>query len=178
MMARNEPPLIVHVLHRLAMGGLENGLVNLINHLPRERFRHAVVTMTDATDFAQRITREDVRIVELRKAPGNSVGIQRKFFDVFRELRADVVHTRNLGALEAQIAAACARVPVRIHGEHGWDINDPDGIRRRYIVMRQLLSACFDERSEPRNLGFGNTAAHLVRIDPAAPCAWSYAGQI
>ena len=26
------PPLVVHIIHRFAMGGLENGLVNLINH--------------------------------------------------------------------------------------------------------------------------------------------------
>ena len=30
-------PLIVHLIHRLDVGGLENGLVNLINHLPPER---------------------------------------------------------------------------------------------------------------------------------------------
>ena len=29
------PPLIVHVVYRLAVGGLENGVVNLINRLPR-----------------------------------------------------------------------------------------------------------------------------------------------
>ena len=30
-------PLIVHVIHQLDVGGLENGLVNLINHLPPGR---------------------------------------------------------------------------------------------------------------------------------------------
>jgi broad specificity phosphatase PhoE len=42
-------------------------------------------------------------------------------------------------------------------------------------VMRQLLSACFVDRGEPRNLSFGNTAAHLVTVGSGA---WSYAGQI
>ena len=140
MIAKNEPPLIVHVLYRFATGGLENGVVNLINHLPKERFRHAVVAMTDATDFARRIRRDDVRIVELHKAPGNSLAIQHKFRNLFRGMRADVVHTRNLGALEAQMGAAWARVPVRIHGEHGWDMQDAGSTRRRYILMRRMLS--------------------------------------
>jgi broad specificity phosphatase PhoE len=42
-------------------------------------------------------------------------------------------------------------------------------------VMRQLLSSCFAERSEPRNLSFTNTAVHAIHVEPAP---WSYRGQI
>jgi len=42
-------------------------------------------------------------------------------------------------------------------------------------VMRQLLSACFDEGGEPRGLGYGNTATHVIHVDPRA---WSYVGQL
>ena len=52
----DQPPLVVHVIHRLQMGGLENGLVNLINHTPVGRFRHAIVCMTDFTEFVERIS--------------------------------------------------------------------------------------------------------------------------
>ena len=31
--------LVVHVLYRFAVGGLENGVVNLVNRLPAERWR-------------------------------------------------------------------------------------------------------------------------------------------
>jgi hypothetical protein len=27
------PPLVVHVVHRFAVGGLENGIVNLVNRM-------------------------------------------------------------------------------------------------------------------------------------------------
>jgi len=33
-----QPPLIAHVIQQLTVGGLENGLVNLINHIPAERY--------------------------------------------------------------------------------------------------------------------------------------------
>ncbi len=36
-MTSDRPPLIVHVIHHLVMGGMENGLVNLINQLPADR---------------------------------------------------------------------------------------------------------------------------------------------
>jgi len=131
-------PLIAHVLHRLDVGGLENGLVNLINRMPPERFRHAVVCMTDFTDFSQRIHRPDVELIALHKPPGNNPGILAKLAGIFGELRPAVVHTRNLGALEAQVPAALRRVPVRIHGEHGWDVGDLDGSSRKNRWIRKL----------------------------------------
>ena len=30
----SEPPLVVHLLFRFDIGGVENGVVNLINHMP------------------------------------------------------------------------------------------------------------------------------------------------
>ena len=44
-------PLIAHVIYRLDVGGLENGLVNIINGLPEGKFRHAIICLTDYTDF-------------------------------------------------------------------------------------------------------------------------------
>ena len=48
-------PLVAHVVYRFDTGGLENGVVNLINHMPEDAYRHAVVALTEVTDFAQRI---------------------------------------------------------------------------------------------------------------------------
>ncbi|HHQ42191.1 MAG TPA: sugar transferase, partial [Chromatiales bacterium] len=131
-------PLVAHVIYRLQTGGLENGLVNLINRLPRERFRHAVVCLTEATAFAARIEREDVRVHELRKREGNDPALLWRLWRLFREMRPAIVHSRNLAALEAQLPAALAGVPCRIHGEHGWDVHDPDGRSRRYRLVRRL----------------------------------------
>ena len=56
-------PLLAHVVFRFGVGGLENGIVNLINRLPRDRWRHAIVSLTDISrEFAERIARPDVRI--------------------------------------------------------------------------------------------------------------------
>jgi len=38
---------IVHVVHRFDTGGMENGMVNLFNALPPQRYRHTVVALTD-----------------------------------------------------------------------------------------------------------------------------------
>ena len=58
---KTSPPLLAHVVFRFGVGGLENGIVNLINHLPRERWRHAIVSLTDVSHaFTERIIRPDV----------------------------------------------------------------------------------------------------------------------
>jgi sugar transferase (PEP-CTERM/EpsH1 system associated) len=42
--------------------------------------------------------------------------------------------------LEVAMPGWAARVPVRIHGEHGRDANDPDGHNRRYQRVRRLYA--------------------------------------
>jgi sugar transferase (PEP-CTERM/EpsH1 system associated) len=130
-------PLIAHVIHRLGVGGLENGLVNLINRLPAERYRHAVVCLTDATDFRRRIERPDVSVHELHRRPGHDLRLPGALFRLFRALRPAIVHTRNLATIESQVPAWLARVPARGHSEHGWDVFDPDGTRRKYQWLRR-----------------------------------------
>lgn len=131
-------PLIAHVVYRFDVGGLENGVVNLINHMPADRYRHAVVALTEVTPFRQRVLRDDVQYVELRKGPGHGYRIFPALYRLFRQLNPAIVHTRNLAALEAVAPAWLARMPVRIHGEHGRDVGDFDGTNRAYQLTRRL----------------------------------------
>jgi sugar transferase (PEP-CTERM/EpsH1 system associated) len=131
-------PLIAHVVYGFRVGGLENGVVNLVNSEAAARFRHVIVALTDSCpDFRARVTREDVDFVDLAKPPGHGFRLYRQIVALFRSLRPAVVHTRNLAALEAQLPARIAGVSVRIHGEHGWDTRDPHGLRRRYQWVRR-----------------------------------------
>jgi sugar transferase (PEP-CTERM/EpsH1 system associated) len=122
----SERPLVVHLLHRFDTGGLENGVVNVINHLPA--FRHAVVAVTDITAFKERVKAPDTQFIALHKPPGQGLWLYPRVYRLLRELRPAVVHTRNLGAMEFQWPAWAARVPLRVHSEHGWDTNDLGGI--------------------------------------------------
>lgn len=134
-----EQPLIVHVVYRFSVGGLENGVVNLINRLPANDWRHAVVALTDVAGVMRaRIRRDDVTYVSLHKRPGHALGLYPELYRLFRELRPTIVHTRNLAALEAQPVAWAAGVPLRIHGEHGRDASDLHGGSRRYRLVRRV----------------------------------------
>ena len=134
-------PLIVHVVYRFDVGGLENGVVNLINRLPPHAWRHAVLSLTEIdAGFASRVARQDVRYIALHKSAGHAFPLYPKLFRLFRELRPAIVHTRNIAALEALVPAWAAAVPVRVHGEHGRDVDDLDGSSTRYQWVRRAFS--------------------------------------
>lgn len=132
-------PLVAHIIHRLDVGGMENGLINLINHMPAERYRHAIVCLDDYTDFRRRLRRTDVACYALHKRPGKDPGLYRRVWRLLRELRPQIVHTRNLAALDSLVPAAFAGVRYRVHGEHGRDVIDIDGDNRKYMLLRRAL---------------------------------------
>ncbi|WP_238455858.1 TIGR03088 family PEP-CTERM/XrtA system glycosyltransferase [Azohydromonas lata] len=131
-------PLVLHVVYRFDTGGLENGIVNLINHMPLQAYRHAVLSLTAVTDFSRRVQRKDVSFIALQKGPGHAIGLYPRMYRLFRELRPAVVHTNNIAALECAVPAWAAGVPLRIHSEHGWDVSDLHGSNPRYQKVRRL----------------------------------------
>jgi len=133
------PPLIVHIVHHFDTGGMENGMVNLFNALPTARFRHAVICLTDYSSFRERITAQHVDFYALHKSPGHHFAWVPHLWKLLRRLRPDLVHTRNLSALEAQFIAAAAGIRRTIHGEHGRDVFDLHGLNRRYIWLRRAV---------------------------------------
>lgn len=128
---------IVHIVHRFDTGGMENGMVNLFNTLPPQRFRHSVVALTDFSDFRQRISAQPVAFYALHRAPGNGLGWGARLWRLLRQLRPDLVHTRNLAALEAQFVAAAAGIRATVHGEHGRDVFDLHGRNWKYNQLRR-----------------------------------------
>jgi len=133
------PPIhIVHLVNRFAAGGLENVVVQLINHLPADQFCHTVVAITEADNaFAARITQPDVAVISLHKGPGQPFKLYPKMFRLLRRLRPAVLHTCNLAAMEFAPVAAAAGVPLRVHVEHGWDVADLGGGNAHYNWLRK-----------------------------------------
>ena len=127
------------MLFRLGTGGLENGVVNLINTMPDDKYRHAVICMTDYTDFRNRIKKDAVQVYSLNKKPGQDFAVYVRLWKLLREIKPDILHTRNLSALEAQLSGLLAGIKHRIHGEHGRDIDDVDGTNPRYVFLRRLF---------------------------------------
>jgi len=135
----SRPCHIVHLVYRFAAGGLENVVVQLVNHLPRQGFRHTVIAIAgfDAA-FAARIEWPDVQVISLDKGPGQPFKLYPRMYRLLRRLKPDVLHSCNLAALEFAPVAALAGVPLRVHAEHGWDVGDLNGGNPRYRLLRKI----------------------------------------
>lgn len=137
-MTGDERPLILHVIHHLVIGGMENGVVNLINHLPETSFRHAIACVEDFSEFRQRIRRDDVEVVALHRSQIGAMRVRRALFGLCRQWRPRIVHSRGLSGLDALLPAVLAGVPARLHGEHGWDVDNLRGERWKPALLRRL----------------------------------------
>ncbi len=136
----SDRPLIVHIVFRFDYGGLENGVVNVVNGLAGAPFRHAVVALTQTgAEFSRRLG-PAVPVYALGKRSGKDPAAYWRLYRLLRRLRPAAVHTRNIGTLDCALVALLAGVPVRIHGEHGWDVFDPDGTNRKFRLMRRTLA--------------------------------------
>lgn len=140
----HDTPLVVHLIYRLDFGGLETLLIDCINGMPADKYRHAVVCLTDYTDFSKKITKPGVALYALHKPPGLAPATHLHLWRLLRRLRPAILHTYNLSAIEYAPAAALANVPVRVHGEHGRDARDPDGTNRRHNQLRRLVLPFYD----------------------------------
>jgi sugar transferase (PEP-CTERM/EpsH1 system associated) len=129
---------IVQVIPSLRMGGLENVAVRLVEHLT-DFADQAVVTPGGTGPLAKRVA-AGVPVFPMgethRPDKWNAVRMAR----LFRQLRPDIVHTRNWTCIDAIIGARLAGVRVVIHGEHGREAGDPDGRNARRRQVRRLLS--------------------------------------
>jgi sugar transferase (PEP-CTERM/EpsH1 system associated) len=132
------PRLVAHVVNRLDRGGGGNGLLDLIAHMPGERYRHAVLCLRDHGMFRDGLREHGVEVIDLHKRDGADPGHFLRMVRALRALRPDLVHTRNLGGLEGQLAAALAGVRLRVHGEYGREFSEPCRSRPPSLLRRAL----------------------------------------
>ncbi|MCD6564454.1 MAG: glycosyltransferase [Bacteroidales bacterium] len=134
------PIAILHIVYSFDIGGLENGLVNLINHLPDEKYSHVICILSSGKKCVDRV-RKPIRIYELHKKYGNDFSIPFKIASIIRKERIDIVHTRNWVTLvEGVLAGLMGRCRSLIHGEHGKEIEDTSKQPIRRKIAKRI---CF-----------------------------------
>jgi sugar transferase (PEP-CTERM/EpsH1 system associated) len=128
---------ILHVVHSLTRGGLENGLVNLVNLLPTDEFEHAICCLDASGEMADRITRS-IEIFELHRKP-HDAKLPFRLAKVIRHWRPDIIHCRNWNSwFDTVIAHFMARTPATlVWSFHGFAAGDYFPFRRK-IISRML----------------------------------------
>ena len=142
---KNQKIKILHVLHSFSVGGLENGVINLINNSNEQHFIHEICCVTRSGAAESRLTRS-IKTHEMNKINGNDWRMIPKLAKLIGEANPDIVHTRNWGTIDGIVAAKIRSVPLIIHGEHGWNIDDPLGRNFKRRMVRRILSGAAVDR--------------------------------
>ncbi len=128
---------ILHVVDNLGRGGLQNGLLNLMARLDPNRFEHMVCAMRALDHAEAHVFGSEVRTLCIGAADGQKRRVQiGPLAKAIRELRPDIVHSRNWAAVEAVAAARLAGRCRVIHSEHGFDGAVKEPWRR--VLFRRL----------------------------------------
>ena len=130
---------IMHVVDNVGRGGMQNGLLNLINRLDPTCFEHIVCAMRpvdtiDGYDF----TRDWSRVICLGKKEGRP---RNQMGDLVRTIRAekpDIVHSRNWSGIEGVVAGYWAGCRSLVHSEHGLDTSPDAKEPWRRVAFRRL----------------------------------------
>lgn len=163
---------VVHLVYRLAAGGVESVVAQLVKHLPHTSFRHTVIALLDIDPaFSTRLNGARVELVSLNKRPGQPFWLYPTVYRLLRRLKPDVVHSYNLAAMEFLPVATLARVPLRIHGEHGMDSGEINGKASRYRLLRRLyrpfvteyVAVSTDQVGQCLGFGAPSRRLHLIQ---------------
>jgi sugar transferase (PEP-CTERM/EpsH1 system associated) len=110
---------VMHVVYSLQPGGMEHGVVKLVNGLDPSRIESAVCATKPGGTLTSAVS-PTVPVFELNRRAGNDPRLVRDLYRLFRRIRPDIVHTHAWGTLiEGLVAARVAGVPAVVHGEHG-----------------------------------------------------------
>lgn len=129
----------MHLVYSFDVGGLERIIANCIASLP-DNYEHTIVALADYSEEFVAQLAKPVKMIALNKPQGQSWGTFKQFYSILKQEKPDILHSYNLASLEFQTMAALARVPFRLHAEHGRDVHDPDGTNKKYQILRKLVA--------------------------------------
>jgi sugar transferase (PEP-CTERM/EpsH1 system associated) len=111
----------MHLVFTFGPGGMEHGVVKIVNGVDPARVASAICSTTPADAGMRALVAPRVRIVELnRRRHGNDPRIVAAIYRALRRERPDILHTHSWGTLlEGIVAGRMAGVPAIVHGEHG-----------------------------------------------------------
>jgi len=130
--------MVVHVLHSFGTGGMEAIVATVVSQAS-PRFRPIILCLTVAGD-STKLLPPGVEVIELHKPPGNSIVFIWRLSRRLKQLNPDIVHTYNWSGMDAIIASRLVGIRGVIQSEHGWDMDDPDGLNPKRRRIRRFLS--------------------------------------
>jgi len=130
---------VLHVVDSLRVGGLENGVVNLINALEEKTFRSSICCLKTTGDLQNRLHSGGVEVFQLHQRPGQY--LFRRMAALVRRRKVDVVHSNNWGTFfDSVLAAHLGGASLMVHCIHGLFTDDLERMKWRRRFLQRLLA--------------------------------------
>lgn len=130
---------VMHIVESLEVGGMENGIVNLANHIDKKRFKFSICCLSHPGCLSERLDDDSIEVISLNWRGGFSPRLFFELARVFKKRNVDIVHTHGwLTLIYGSIASIFSGGLSLINGEHGTFHLDN---RRRRIAYR-VISKC------------------------------------
>jgi sugar transferase (PEP-CTERM/EpsH1 system associated) len=127
------------VVDSLRVGGLENGVVNLINSLDGEIFRNSICCLRTSGGLQRRLRDPETKVFELNQKLKDNLFVRMR--NILADEKVDIVHSNGYGTyFDSIVGAQLAGTPLTIHCIHGIYWRDMAGMKLRRRLLQRLLS--------------------------------------
>jgi len=129
---------LAQITHDLAIGGLQQVVVNICRAIDREKFEVTVICLRDLGEFVPEVERMGIKVRLLpQKQNGTDYFSFLKLARILKEEKIDVIHTHNTQPfVDGTIAGLMAGVKTIVHTDHARSFPD----KRRYMFAEWLMS--------------------------------------
>jgi len=128
----------MQVTHDLAIGGLQQVVVNICRTIDKEGFDILVLCLRDLGEFVPQVKQMGIKVLYLpQKKQGTDYFSFLKVAKIFRREKIDVIHTHNTQPfIDGSIAALLSGVKIIVHTDHARAFPD----KKRYMFAEWLMS--------------------------------------
>jgi sugar transferase (PEP-CTERM/EpsH1 system associated) len=158
----------MHLVYSFGFGGMEVGVAKLTNAIDPSIVLSSICSCRPSETLKTHL-RPEIRFFEIQRRPGwYDVRLIPQLYRLLRRERPDILHTHGWATLcEGLMAAALARVPIVVHGEHGtlrtrWH----QALAQRWVWSRvdQVLAVSSELRERmARDIGFRPDRVQVIR---------------
>lgn len=133
----NKKIKLMQITHDLAIGGLQQVVVNLCRTINKDIFNVSVLCLRELGDFVPDVEHMGIRVTLIPQEKSVDYFSFLKVAKILRQEKIDVIHTHNTQPLiDGTIGALIAGVKTIIHTDHARDFPD----KRRYMFAEWAMS--------------------------------------
>ena len=135
---KERPIRLMHVVEHLGLGGMEYGVIKLVNRLNPRLVTPMICTLSIQAESTRGLLHPHIPVFEFRKYQGYDRSVILKLVRLLRHQSVDILHSHNWTTMfYAVVAAAIARTPILIHGEHG---REAQAVPLRQLRLQRWLT--------------------------------------